>query len=210
MKKTIKKQVNSKNGREKKNPVSANNGKTSKSPGRTNGKSPETSPDSGSALKDFFVDGLKDLYWAEQHLVKSLPKMAKASNTNELKELFVNHLSKTKAHVSKLEEVFQLLNVKAQAKKCDGMEGLTKEADKTIEETKDNSMTRDAALIIAAQKVEHYEIASYGGLTQLAHTMGLNDAANILGEIFQEEKEADALLTEIAERSINVEAEQEA
>ena len=210
MKKTIKKQVNSKNGRDKKNPVSANNGKTSKSPGRTNGKSPETSPDSGSALKDFFVDGLKDLYWAEQHLVKSLPKMAKASNTNELKELFVNHLSKTKAHVSKLEEVFQLLNVKAQAKKCDGMEGLTKEADKTIEETKDNSMTRDAALIIAAQKVEHYEIASYGGLTQLAHTMGLNDAANILGEIFQEEKEADALLTEIAERSINVEAEQEA
>jgi len=208
MKKTIKKQVSSKNGKEKKNPVSANNGKT-KSSSRTNGKSPETSPDSGSALKDFFVDGLKDLYWAEQHLVKSLPKMAKASNTDELKELFENHLSKTKTHVSKLEEVFQLLNVKAQAIKCDGIEGLTKEADKTIEETKDNSMTRDAALIIAAQKVEHYEIASYGGLTQLAHTMGLNDAANILGEIFQEEKEADALLSEIAERSINVEAEQE-
>lgn len=210
MKKTIKKQVSSKNGKEKKNPVSANNGKTSKSTSRTNGNNPETSPDSGSALKDFFVDGLKDLYWAEQHLVKSLPRMAKASNTDELKELFVDHLSKTKTHVSKLEEVFQLLNVKAQAKKCDGMEGLTKEADKTIEETKDNSMTRDAALIIAAQKVEHYEIASYGGLTQLAHTMGLNDAAHILGEIFQEEKEADALLTEIAERSINVEAEQEA
>ena len=208
MKKTIKKQVSSKNGKEKKNPVSANNGKT-KSASRTNGKSPETSPDSGSTLKDFFVDGLKDLYWAEQHLVKSLPKMAKASNTDELKDLFEDHLSKTKTHVSKLEEVFQLLNVKAQAIKCDGMEGLTKEADKTIEETKDNSMTRDAALIIAAQKVEHYEIASYGGLTQLAHTMGLNDAANILGEIFQEEKEADALLSEIAERSINVEAEQE-
>ena len=154
MKKTIKKQVSSKNGKEKKNPVSANNGKTSKSASRTNGNNPETSPDSGSALKDFFVDGLKDLYWAEQHLVKSLPRMAKASNTDELKELFVDHLSKTKTHVSKLEEVFQLLNVKAQAKKCDGMEGLTKEADKTIEETKDNSMTRDAALIIAAQMVD--------------------------------------------------------
>ena len=207
MKKEIKKQGPSKNGKEKKSSVPANNGKTA---GRTNGKTPENASDSGSALKEFFVDGLKDLYWAEQHLVKSLPKMAKASNTKELRNLFVDHLSKTKTHVFKLEEVFQLLKVKAQAKKCDGIEGLTKEADKSIEQTEDNTMTRDVALIIAAQKVEHYEIAAYGGLTQLAHTMGLDDAANILGEIFQEEKEADALLSEIAERSINVEAEHEA
>lgn len=194
------------NGR---NTSGKSNGK-SHTTAKTNGKNADQDMDTGSALKDFFVDGLKDLYWAEKHLLQTLPKMAKAATSPQLQQAFEKHLTQTEEHVTKLEEVFHLLDEKPQAKKCDGIAGLTKEGDKTIEDTKNNSMTRDAALIIAAQKVEHYEIASYGGLTQLAHTMGNEDAARLLGEIFQQEKEADAVLTEIAESSVNEEALHEA
>lgn len=185
-------------------------GKPARHNGKTGKEAGSHEATQGSALHDFFIDGLKDMYWAEKHLVKSLPKMASAASTGELRNIFEDHLYKTEEHVSKLEEVFQLLDVKAQPKKCEGIDGLTREADKTIEETEKNTMTRDVALIIAAQKVEHYEIAAYGGLTQLAHTMGLEEVARILGQVFQEEKEADMLLSELAERSINIEAEQEA
>jgi ferritin-like metal-binding protein YciE len=160
-------------------------------------------------LEKFFIDALKDIYWAEKHLTKALPKMKKAATTEELKDAIEDHLAQTQEHVSRLEQVFEMLGKKAQAKKCDAMEGLVKEGESVIEETEDGSMTRDVGIIISAQKVEHYEIAAYGGLTQLAHTMGLEDVAGILHQTLEEEKQADMLLTEIAENDINWEAEQE-
>lgn len=155
------------------------------------------------------MDTLKDIYWAEKQLTKALPKMQKAATTEELKDAFEDHLAQTEEHVTRLEKAFELLGKKAQAKKCDAMEGLIKEAESIIEETEEGSMTRDAGLIIAAQKVEHYEIASYGGLAQLAKTMGHEDVKELLGQTLSEEKGADELLTEIAENDINWQAEQE-
>ena len=162
-----------------------------------------------SYLEKFFGDMLKDIYWAEQHLVKSLPKMIDAATTDELKEAFEDHLHQTQKHVTRLEKVFSILGKKAEAKKCDAMEGLVKECESIIKETKEGTMTRDAALIIAAQKVEHYEIASYGGLVQLAITMGLNKVADILEKTLQEEENADLMLTDIAEEHINIDADSE-
>lgn len=160
-------------------------------------------------LEKFFMDALKDIYWAEKHLTKALPKMKKAATTEELQDAIEDHLAQTQEHVSRLEQVFEMLGKKAQAKKCEAMEGLVKEGETVIEETEDGSMTRDVGIIISAQKVEHYEIAAYGGLTQLARTMGLEDVAGILHQTLEEEKQADVLLTEIAENDINWEAEQE-
>ena len=163
----------------------------------------------GSMLEEFFVDSLKDLYWAEKHLTKALPKMSKAASSEELKSAIDEHLEVTKEQVSKLEQVFELIGQKAQAKKCEAMEGLVKEGETVIEETEDDSRTRDVAIIIAAQKVEHYEIAAYGSLTQLAKLSNKKEVADILGSILEEEKEADEVLTKIAESSINEEATQE-
>jgi ferritin-like metal-binding protein YciE len=160
-------------------------------------------------LEKFFTDSLKDIYWAEKHLTKALPKMEKAATTEELKSAIGEHLTQTEEHVSRLEHVFKLMGKKAQAKKCDAMEGLIKEGDSIVEETEDGSMTRDAAIIMAAQKVEHYEIATYGGLVQLAKTLGMDEAADILGQTLQEEKETDQGLSDIAENNINWAAEQE-
>lgn len=160
-------------------------------------------------LEKFFIDQLKDIYWAEKALTKALPKLAKASTTEQLKDAFTDHLEATKEQITRLEQVFEMFGKKAQAKKCEAMEGLNKEAESIIEDTEEGSMTRDVALIIAAQKVEHYEIATYGGLTQLAKTMGMEEVAEILGQTLQEEKETDELLTYIAENDINMEAEME-
>ena len=165
--------------------------------------------ESNPQLEKFFTDALKDIYWAEKNLVKELPKMSKAATTQELKDALDDHAAQTEEHVSRLEQVFQLLEKKAQAKKCDGMEGLLKEGQTTIEETDKGSMTRDVGIIMSAQKVEHYEIAAYGSLVVLANTMGHTDIAEILDATLQEEKESDALLSEIAENNINWEAEQE-
>ncbi len=170
----------------------------------SNGKQEQT-----SLLEKFFLDQLKDIYYAEQQLVKALPEMQKAATTEELEDAFGNHLKQTERHVKRLEKVFQAINKTPEGKKCEAMEGLLKEARTIIGETKEGSMTRDAALIIAAQKVEHYEIASYGGLVQLAITMGLNRAAEVLEKTLNEEEETDSLLTEIAETYINIEAEEE-
>lgn len=164
----------------------------------------------GSMLEDFFVDQLKDIYWAEKHLVKALTKMQKASTTTELQTAFEDHKAATETHITRLEEAFEMMGKKPQAKKCEAMEGLTKEAESIIEDTEKGSMTRDVALIVAAQKVEHYEIASYGGLVQLAKTMGNDELATLLQQTLDEEKETDVLLTGIAENNINWEAEQEA
>jgi ferritin-like metal-binding protein YciE len=162
-----------------------------------------------SALVEFFTDEIKDIYWAEKHLVKALPKMAEAATSEELKNAFETHLEQTQEHIARLERVFELLEEKAQAKKCDAMEGLVEEGEGIIEDTEDGTATRDVGLILAAQKVEHYEIATYGGLTQLAKTIGRDDIAEILGETLGEEKETDELLTEIAESSVNYESAEE-
>lgn len=160
-------------------------------------------------LEKFFVDSLKDLYYAEQKLANTIPKMEKAATTEELKEAFSDHLHQTQKHVKRLEKVFQMIGKKAEAKKCDAIEGLVKEAETIISDTEDGSMTRDAALIIAAQKVEHYEIASYGGLVQLALTMNLREVADTLDTTLMEEEDTDYQLTQIAESHINMEAEHE-
>jgi len=160
-------------------------------------------------LEKYFHDALKDIYWAEKHLTKALPKMQKAATTDELKSAIEEHIVQTQEHVSRVEQIFELMGKKAQAKKCEAMEGLVKEGESIVEETEDGSMTRDVGIIMAAQKVEHYEIATYGGLVQLAKTMGLDEAAGILNQTLEEEKQTDAGLTEIAENNINWEAEQE-
>lgn len=163
----------------------------------------------GSQLQEYFLNELKDIYGAEKQLLKALPKMQKAATTEELKEALEEHLAVTEEQISRLEEVFEMLDKKPQSKKCEAMEGITKEGETVIKETESGSMTRDAAIIMAAQKVEHYEIAAYGGLVTLAKTMGKNDIAELLAQTLAEEKETDQLLTEIAESSINEEAEQE-
>ncbi len=160
-------------------------------------------------LEKYFTDSLKDIYWAEKALTKALPKMQKAATTEELKTAIEDHLAQTEEHITRLEQVFEIIGKKAQAIKCDAMEGIIKEGDSIVEETEDGSMTRDVGIIMAAQKVEHYEIATYGGLVTLAQTMGLDDAAGILNETLEEEKQTDAGLSKIAENNINWEAEME-
>lgn len=162
--------------------------------------------DDHSLLHDLFLDELKDIYWAEKHLTKALPKFRKATTNEELAAAFETHLGETEQQIARLEEVFEMMEVPARAKKCEGMEGLVKEGQQMIEETPKGTSTRDAALIISAQKVEHYEISAYGSLVQLAKTIGRTDVADILAETLEEEKATDQLLTELAISSINIEA----
>jgi ferritin-like metal-binding protein YciE len=165
--------------------------------------------DSKALLEEFFINSLRDIYWAEKHLVKSLPKMQKAATSEDLAQAIGDHISVTEEHVARLEQVFEMMEQKARAKKCEAMEGLIKEGETVINETDKGSATRDVGLIMAAQKVEHYEIATYGGLTQLAKTIGREDIADILGQTLSEEKETDELLTSLAETDINEQASQE-
>ncbi|RYY29604.1 MAG: ferritin-like domain-containing protein [Chitinophagaceae bacterium] len=162
-----------------------------------------------SMLEKFFVNQLKDIYYAEQQLAKALPEIAKACTTEELEDAFRDHLHQTERHIKRLERVFDIIGKEPEGKQCEAMDGLISEANSIISETKKGTMTRDAALIIAAQKVEHYEIASYGGLVQLAVTMDLRRAADLLDKTLAEEEQTDQLLTHIAEGHINVKAEEE-
>ena len=184
------------------------NGNTKNGNGNTKSAKVNTQ-ETNSQLQKFFEDSLKDIYWAEKALTKALPKMQAEATTEELKNAIEEHLSQTENQVARLEQVFELIGKKAQAKKCDAMEGLIKEGESIVEETEKGSMTRDVGIIMAAQKIEHYEIATYGGLAQIATTMGLDEAADLLNETLDEEKETDQLLTEIAENNINWEAEKE-
>lgn len=164
----------------------------------------------GSLLHEFFLQALKDIYGAEKALTKALPKMSKEATSTELKKAFTEHLAVTKKQIERLEQVFKKLGEKPKAKKCDAMTGLIEESESIMKETKDDTSTKDAALIIAAQKVEHYEIATYGGLVQLAKTLNKNDIAKILHVTLNEEKKADELLTKVAERGgVNEEASNE-
>jgi len=135
--------------------------------------------------------------------------MAKAATSSELKEAFNNHLEETRGHVERLEEVFELLKAKPQVKKCEAMDGIIKEGDSIVEETEEGTATRDVGLILAAQKVEHYEIATYGGLIQLALNLGHDEIAVILKTTLNEEKTADETLSSIAEDNVNYNAAQE-
>jgi ferritin-like metal-binding protein YciE len=156
-----------------------------------------------SEFHKFFIDELKDIYWAEKHLVKALPKMKKAATSPELAAAFDKHSQETQGHVDRLEQAFVALGEKAVAKKCDAMEGLLKEADSIIEDTEKGTMVRDAGLILAAQKVEHYEIATYGALRTFAENMGHTEVVNLLQQTLDNEKATDTALTELAETMVN-------
>ena len=159
-----------------------------------------------SKFHNLFVDELKDIYWAEKHLVKALPKMQKAATSEELAGAIEEHTTVTKEHVNRLEQIFEMLGTRAMGKKCEAMEGLIAEGQTVIEDTDEDTAVRDAGLIIAAQKIEHYEIATYGSLRALANKMGQSEIAALLEQTLNEEKETDHHLTEIAETSINEEA----
>jgi ferritin-like metal-binding protein YciE len=161
-----------------------------------------------SKLMKLFEDELKDIYWAEKALTKALPKMAKNATSDELVEAIENHLEETENQVQKVEQVFEVLGKKAVAKKCEAMAGLVKEAEEIMKNTEKGAM-RDAGIISAAQKVEHYEIATYGTLRTFAQVLNLNEAVSLLDEILDEEKNADQTLTQIAESTINVQAMEE-
>lgn len=161
---------------------------------------------SDALLEEFFVTELKDIYWAEKHLVKALSKMEKAANSSKLKEAFMQHGQVTSNQVARLEQVFSMLGEEAVAKKCEAMNGLIDESQSIIDDTESGTATRDVGLILAAQKVEHYEIATYGGLAQLAKTLGRDEIANLLQQTLKEEKETDVLLSQIAEKDINYQA----
>ncbi len=154
---------------------------------------------SKETLEDIFEDTLKDIYWAEKHLAKALGKLSKAAYNEELKDAFDTHLEETEAQIGKVEKCFELLGKKAVAKKCEAMEGLIKEGEEQIEEHEEGH-ARDAALIGAAQKVEHYEISAYGTLRTMANVLGMTQCAEILEEIKDEEAETDVKLTELAEK----------
>ena len=168
-------------------------------------KGMKTKPDAAQGLRGLFENELKDIYWAEKALTKAIPKMIKNATSEELIDALTGHLSETEEQVTRIEEVFEVIGVKAQAKKCEAMAGLIKEAEEIMSET-EKGVVRDAGIILAAQKVEHYEIATYGTLVSFARILGEDKIVSLLVETLDEEKEADAKLTEIAEAIINVEA----
>ncbi len=164
---------------------------------------PATGTAQHSKLQEFFVQQLQDIYWAEQKLVKTLPKLSEAATSEELQGAFDSHLQETKHHVSRLERVFELMGEDAKATECPALKGIAEEGEDIIDETDDNTAQRDVGLIFAGQKAEHYEIATYGALRQLAHDMGLEEVADLLDQTLSEEKAADQKLTELAEGGIN-------
>jgi ferritin-like metal-binding protein YciE len=161
-----------------------------------------------SQLMKLFEDELKDIYWAEKALTDAIPKMVKNASSQELAEALEHHLEQTHEQVKRVEQVFEFLGKKASTKKCDGMDGLIKEGESIMSECEEGPMC-DAGIISAAQKIEHYEIASYGTLRQFAETLGLHEAADLLEQTLNEEKAADETLTEVAVGTINVEAAEE-
>lgn len=164
--------------------------------------------DPDDSLHELFLDGIKDLYWAENHLLKAIPKMIRSASNEPLINALTDHLNVTQAHVIRLEEVFGLLNEKVKAKKCDAMEGLSKEGEGIIEDTEAGSEARDLGIIMASQKVEHYEISSYTGLSNLASKLGLSDISNLLQQTLSEEQESSNILSNIADSEISYPASQ--
>lgn len=160
-------------------------------------------------IQELFENQLKDILWAEQELTRFMPKIVQQVTSRELKKTFEQHMKITEEQVRRLENIFEIIGSKPEAEKCDGMEGLVKEAEKIIEEA-EPGVIRDAFIIGAVQKVEHYEMASYGTLRALATIIGEYEVASLLGETLEEEKEADFRLTEVAENFVNLQASDEA
>jgi ferritin-like metal-binding protein YciE len=158
-----------------------------------------------NTLKQLYIEELRDLYSAENQLLKALPKMAKGASSEELRLAFENHLDQTKVHVERLEEIFEGLDETPKGKTCHGMKGLVEEGSEILEEDGEESVL-DAGIIAAAQKVEHYEIASYGTVRTFAQLLGEDEAAESLQETLDEEGEADKLLTQLAQEIVNPEA----
>lgn len=158
----------------------------------------------GHSLQELFVEELRDMYDGEKRLTKALPKMAKAATSETLRAAFTEHLRVTEEQVSRLEQVFETIGEKPRGKKCDGIMGIVEESNTAMQEL--DGPVLDAALIAGAQKVEHYEIASYGTLAYFAELLGQNDAKNLLGETLDEEKEADEKLSAIAKSKVNRDA----
>lgn len=179
-----------------KNPVKKAAKKTAVKSTRSSSRMVKSSKES---LEDIFKDMLKDIYWAENHLAKALPKMAKASYNEELKDAFETHLKETKNQIARLDQCFSLLGLKAQGKKCPAMEGLVEEGQEAIDEY-ESGHARDAALIGAAQKVEHYEISSYGTLRTMATVLGKVQCAELMEANKDEEAETDEKLTRLADK----------
>jgi ferritin-like metal-binding protein YciE len=157
-------------------------------------------------LNDLFLDTLKDIYFAEKQILKALPKMAKAAQSDKLRAAFEKHRGETEGQVDRLEQVFKIIDAPARGKTCDAIKGILDEGKEIMDEYK-GSPALDAGLLAAAQAVEHYEISRYGTLKAWAEKLGLDQAAALLGETLQQEKKTDADLTKIAESAINVEAE---
>lgn len=169
--------------------------------------SSQVKPKSGAAkgLEDLFEDSLKDIYWAEKALTKALPKMSKNATSPKLKTGIETHLAETENQISRLEQVFGMLDKKAEAKKCDAMAGILEEGEGMLEETQPGPV-RDAAIIASCQKVEHYEIATYGTLVSYANLLGHKDASKLLAATLQEEKSTDEKLSVLAESEVNIDA----
>lgn len=174
-----------------------------------NGKQSKTksmnAPMPSSQLMKLFEDELKDIYWAEKALTKAIPKLIKNATSQELIDALTSHLAETENQVTRIEHVFESIDKKAVAKKCEAMEGLIKEAEEIMESSEAGAMC-DAGIISAGQKMEHYEIATYGTLRQFAETLGLTEAVSLLAATLEEEKAADEKLSEVATSAINVEA----
>jgi ferritin-like metal-binding protein YciE len=183
------------------------NSKTNSQSGKLSKDKSTNSSMQSSQLMKLFEYQLKDIYWAEKALTKAIPKMIKKATSQELTDALTSHLAETKNQVTRLEQVFETIGKKATAKKCDAMEGLTKEAEEIMESTEEGAM-RDAGIILTVQKVEHYEIATYGTLCAFARTLGQNDIEALLQQTLDEERECDVLLSEIAQL-INLEAADE-
>jgi ferritin-like metal-binding protein YciE len=158
------------------------------------------------SLHDLYLDELKDLYSAENQLLKALPKMAKAASAPDLQAAFTDHLEETRGHVARLEKIFKKLDISPKGKKCKAMEGLVEEGAEVMGEDAAPAVM-DAALIAAGQRVEHYEMAGYGCVRTFARLLGFEDAADLLQETLDEEGAADKKLTELAETVINIEAD---
>ena len=172
---------------------------------KTSGKEVKAKKSAAEDLREFFVDALKDIYWAEKALTKALPKMSKNATSKKLIEALNSHLTETEGQIERLQQVFEMIGEKAVAKKCEAMAGLIKEGEEILEETEPGAV-RDAGIIAASQKIEHYEIATYGTLCAYAKTLGEIKAGKLLHESLEEEKAADKTLTEAAYNDINFEA----
>jgi len=188
--------------------TSTSDTKTKSSRTQSRGRAVKAKSSAAEGLRELFVDSLKDIYWAEKALTKALPKMSKNATSENLINTINDHITVTEEQVSRLEQVFESIGEKATAKKCEAMEGLIKEGESIMQETQEGPV-RDAGIISASQKIEHYEIATYGTLAAFAQTLGEDDALELLQQTLDEEKEADMLLTEVAYNNINFEASDE-